>query len=50
MSIQNYTIDYKDFLKRFKFIRHEKNLHFGEYILMKDKDSKSNVFVKVHFI
>ena len=43
-------LEYKEFLSRFKLIRHEKNLHFGDYLLMKDKQSNHNVYVKNHLM
>lgn len=50
MDKQNnkFKINYKDFLKRFKIIRHEKSVSIGEYVLMKDMLTKKNVFVKTH--
>ncbi len=45
-SLDSYHIDHKEFLQRFKHIRSEKNIHFGNYALMKDTKSSKNVFVK----
>lgn len=46
--LEKYKIQYKDFLKRFKLIRHEKSVSIGEYVLMKDMQTRKNVFVKIH--